>query len=103
MSMWNKKDNDPNTAAPRMPAVTSAPKAPDPKPTTAVVPHMESTCPDPGVFGAVDLCQTATQHFLDVMKYLGVKTIIRYYDYQHESLVGKTPPVDSSLVPGRSL
>lgn len=54
----------------------------------------ESTCPAPGVFGAVDLSQPCTQHFLDVMKYLGVKTVIRYYDQEHETMKGKTPKAD---------
>jgi hypothetical protein len=39
---------------------------------------------------AVDLSEPVTQEFLDVMKHVGVKTIIRYYDHEDETLPGKT-------------
>lgn len=52
---------------------------------------MESTCPSKGVYQAVDASEPVTQKFLDVSRYLGVKTIIRYYDYVNETIRGKTP------------
>lgn len=112
MGWWNfRSKNDPNTnqAMPKetpapKPQAPSAPAAPivggsigsihTPPSTTGAKLAMESTCPVPGAFWAVDLCQPVTQHFLDVMKYLDVKTIIRYYDYVNESLKGKTPQAD---------
>ena len=82
-----------NKPAPvQSPAVPIAPAPPPAEPR--VPPGLESSCPLPGTFGAVDLCQPVTQHSLDVMKYLGVRTVIRYYDYANESLKGKTPHAD---------
>jgi len=52
---------------------------------------MESTCPKPGVFQAVDLSQPVTPRFLATMKYLGIKKIIRYGDHVNETIKGKTP------------
>lgn len=105
------RKNDPNTNQAKAPVVPDAPKTPSPvaQPTggstsspTGAKPAMESTCPAPGIFGAVDLSQPAPQHFLDVMKYLGVKTVIRYYDYENESLKGKTPHADEIAMIGKS-
>jgi hypothetical protein len=92
MSWWLfDRKNDPSTNVP-VPAAPPEEALPVTGNIAIVRPaNMESTCPAPGVFGAVDLCQPVTQHFLDVMKYLGVKTIIRYYDNAIESLRGKTP------------
>ena len=39
---------------------------------------------------AVDSSAPVTGSFLDQMKAIGVKTIIRYYDYEDETLPGKT-------------
>lgn len=39
---------------------------------------------------AVDLSEPVNQAFLDVMKQVGVRTIIRYYDHEDETLPGKT-------------
>jgi hypothetical protein len=39
---------------------------------------------------AVDLSAPVNQSFLDQMKEIGVNTIIRYYDYEDETLPGKT-------------
>lgn len=69
----NPPVTNPSPNAPGDKVVTPAPVG---KPA-----NMESTCPAPGVFGAVDLSQYCTQRFLDTMRYLGVKTIIRYYDW----------------------
>lgn len=72
--------------------VIEPPKSPIYEPPVLPKPAMEATCPAPGVFGAVDLSQPVTQHFLDVARYLGVKTIIRYYDYPGSpTLPGKIP------------
>lgn len=95
--IFSGKKSDPNTS---VPVVTSAPKSVSPavppagnstSTPTGVKPSMESACPAPGVFGAVDLSQPVTQHFLDVMKYLGVRIIVRYYEQAHETIKGKTP------------
>src|SRR6476660_5846146 len=39
---------------------------------------------------AVDSSAPVTQSFLDRMKAIGIKTIIRYYDHEDETLPGKT-------------
>src|ERR1700759_4603230 len=44
---------------------------------------------DPGV-EAVDSSAPVTQNFLDTMKAIGIRTIIRYYDHEDETLPGKT-------------
>jgi hypothetical protein len=54
---------------------------------------MDPACPKPGEFQAVDLSEPATAKFLDAMHALGLKTIIRYYDYPQETIAGKTPKV----------
>lgn len=90
---FNSK-NDPNANKPVANETTAVPPAASPLSSPAIgvlKPAMESTCPAPGVFGAVDLCTYTTQHFLDVMRYLGVKTIIRYYERVPETIHGKTP------------
>lgn len=58
---------------------------PGPKPAV-----LESTCPKPGVFQAVDLSQPVTQRFLDTMKYLQVETVCRYFDHVNETIRKKT-------------
>lgn len=59
--------------------------------------NLESTCPAPGVFGAVDLSEHCNQRFLDAMKYLGVKTIIRYYDYVGSPTLPQKIPTAAEL------
>lgn len=96
-----RNKNDPNTSKPvwatspnPQPVSPAAPNTSPPQSTIAPItapPKIESTCPAPGVYGAVDLCTYVTQHFLDVMRYLGVKTIVRYYEYANETIHGKTP------------
>ena len=39
---------------------------------------------------AVDLSAPVSQSFLDAMRAVGIKTIIRYYDHEDETLPGKT-------------
>ena len=39
---------------------------------------------------AVDLSEPVDQGFLDTMRGIGIKTIIRYYDHEDETLPGKT-------------
>ena len=39
---------------------------------------------------AVDLSAPVDQNFLDTMRGIGIKTIIRYYDHEDETLPGKT-------------
>ena len=39
---------------------------------------------------AVDLSAPVSQSFLDNMRAIGIKTIIRYYDHEDETLPGKT-------------
>lgn len=52
---------------------------------------VESTCPGVGEYQAVDASEPVTTRFLEVMKWLKVKTIIRYGDYVNETIRGKTP------------
>ncbi len=66
-----------------------------PKPTAPQ--QMEKTCPAPGVFGAVDLSRHCDQRFLDTVKYLGVKTIIRYYDYPGSPTLPEKIPTDAEI------
>src|SRR5215468_8319504 len=40
--------------------------------------------------GAVDLSTPVDQTFLDTMRGIGIRTIIRYYDHEDETLPGKT-------------
>lgn len=54
------------------------------------LPGLESTCPAKGQYKAVDLATPVTQRFLDVAKYLGIETICRYYDWEQETIRGKT-------------
>src|SRR5262245_51434169 len=39
---------------------------------------------------AVDISAPVSQTFLDTMRAIGIKTIIRYYDHEEETLPGKT-------------
>jgi hypothetical protein len=39
---------------------------------------------------AVDLSAPVSQSFLDTMRGIGIKTVIRYYDHEDETLPGKT-------------
>lgn len=75
------------------PAPISAPSSPAqpdlPKPA-----GLESTCPSPGVYHAVDLSQPVTRKFLDAARYLGIRTIIRYYEYPVETIRGKLPKLE---------
>lgn len=59
--------------------------------------NLEATCPAPGVFGAVDLSEHCNQRFLDAMKYLGVKTIIRYYDIPGSPTLPEKIPTAAEL------
>lgn len=59
--------------------------------------NLEASCPAPGVFGAVDLSQYCTQRFLDAMKYVGVKTIIRYYDWPGSPTLPQKIPTAAEL------
>lgn len=60
-------------------------------------PGLESTCPAPGVFQAVDLSQYCTQKFLDAMKYLGVKTALRYFDWPGSPTLPQKIPTTAEL------
>lgn len=95
-------------AAPATPFPTSNPITPLPqmKPKEPVPPipypgakpkNLEDTCPVPGIFRAVDLSQYSTQRFLDAMKYLGVKTIIRYYDWPGSPTLKQKIPTAAEL------
>lgn len=72
------------------PGPGTIPKPPAPQ-------QMEKTCPAPGVFGAVDLSRRCDQRFLDTVKYLGVKTIIRYYDYPGSPTLPEKIPTDAEI------
>lgn len=74
------------------PVVPVKPGVPGEKPK-----NLESTCPAPGVFGAVDLSQYCTQRFLDTMKYLGVKTVLRYYDWPGSPTLPQKIPTAAEL------
>ena len=52
---------------------------------------LEAGCPAKGVMGAVDISMPVTQHFLDAMAWLGVKTVVRYYEYDNQTIKGKLP------------
>jgi hypothetical protein len=47
-------------------------------------------CADDSRIEAVDLSAPVDQNFLDTMRGTGIKTIIRYYDHEDETLPGKT-------------
>ena len=47
-------------------------------------------CADDSRIEAVDLSAPVDQNFLDAMRGTGIKTIIRYYDHEDETLPGKT-------------
>jgi hypothetical protein len=47
-------------------------------------------CASDSRIGAVDLSAPVDQSFLSTMRAVGVKTIIRYYDHEDETLPGKT-------------
>ncbi len=55
---------------------------------------LETSCPAPGAFEAADLSMPVDQTFLDTAKYLGIRTIIRYGDYEVETIKGKTPKLE---------
>jgi len=91
----NFRKEDPNSIAKPGP---DTPPSPVEKPPQGEKPaNLESTCPAPGVFGAVDLSQYCTQRFLDAMKYLGVKTIIRYYDWPGSPTLPQKIPTATEL------
>jgi hypothetical protein len=73
------------------------PAEPGEQPKPGKPANLESTCPAPGVFGAVDLSQYCTQRFLDTMKYLGVKTILRYYDIPGSPTLREKIPTTAEL------
>jgi len=47
-------------------------------------------CADDSRIEAVDLSERVDQNFLNAMRGIGIKTIIRYYDHEDETLPGKT-------------
>ena len=47
-------------------------------------------CANDSRIEAVDLSEPVDQGFLDTMRGIGIKTIIRYYDHEDETLPGKT-------------
>lgn len=51
---------------------------------------VETTCPAVGQFQAVDLSQPVTPRFLEMMRYLKVETVCRYYDWEQETIRNKT-------------
>lgn len=88
----SKPSTPPPAPAPVKPAPTPAPTPSPGKPV-----KLEATCPAPGVFAAVDLSQYATQRFLDTMKFLGVKTIIRYFDWPGSPTLKQKIPTTAEL------
>lgn len=103
MSFWNWLKSLFTKEVPRVEVKPSTPPAPQKEQEKgeekkAEKPaNLEATCPAPGVFGAVDLSQYCTQRFLDAMKYLGVKTIIRYYDYPGSPTLPQKIPTTAEL------
>lgn len=89
--LYKKSEPIPSPVTP----ITPAPKPANP-PAKAPT-NLEETCPAPGVFEAVDLSQYCTQRFLDTMKYLGVKTIIRYYDWPGSPTLPQKIPTAAEL------
>lgn len=93
------KGNDEIAKQPPLPVIPLPPGA---KPAEPVTPGkkpavLESTCPAPGVFQAVDLSQYSTQNFLDTMRYVGVQTIIRYYDWPGSPTLKEKIPTTAEL------
>ncbi len=82
------KDFPPSEVKPELPGKGEPVAKPD---------HLEATCPAPGVFGAVDLSQYCTERFLQTMKYLGVKTVLRYYDVPGSSTLPQKIPTTAEL------
>lgn len=89
--LYKKSEPIPSPVTP----ITPAPKPANP-PAKAPT-NLEEACPAPGVFEAVDLSQYCTQRFLDTMKYLGVKTIIRYYDIPGSATLREKIPTAAEL------
>jgi len=52
--------------------------------------HAASYCANDPRIEAVDLSAPVDQGFLNTMRGIGIKTIIRYYDHEDETLPGKT-------------
>jgi hypothetical protein len=52
--------------------------------------HTREYCAKDPRVEAVDLSAPVDQSFLDTMRGIGIKTIIRYYDHEDETLPGKT-------------
>ena len=52
--------------------------------------HAREYCAKDPRVEAVDLSAPVDQSFLDTMRGIGIKTIIRYYDHEDETLPGKT-------------
>lgn len=80
---------EPSPAPEAKPAPAPAPELP-PAPAPLPKVSLEKTCPAKGVYKAVDMSMPFDQYFIDVMKNLGVETIIRYGDYENETIKNKT-------------
>ena len=52
--------------------------------------HARDYCASDARIGAVDLSTPIDQTFLNAMRGISIKTIIRYYDHENETLPGKT-------------
>lgn len=78
-------------SAPPSGSPISNPEPPATQPAPGKPSNLEATCPAPGIYQAADYVGAADQRFYDAMRYIGVKTIIRYFDWEKESLKGKIP------------
>lgn len=83
------------------PSVTSTNIATNTSIAISIVPvktvTLEKSCPAPGSYQAVDASMPFTQNALYAMRQLGVKTVIRYYEYgisaPPATIAGKEPTV----------
>lgn len=74
------------------PATPPAPEIKVPAGCEAILRTMGPGCPKPGQYGAVDLVARVDQKFLEAMACAGIRTVIKYYDYEgNETIRGKIP------------
>ena len=76
---------------PKVPTPSTPAPTPAPGPITKPSAELLKGCPAPGEYQAFDMATYSDQKFLDTMRYLGMTTAIRYYDWVAETIKGKTP------------
>lgn len=81
----------PEAPKPAPPLATPSPPTPPLPPGVKPSAELLKGCPKVGEYQAFDMATYSDQKFLDTMKYLGMTTAIRYYDWVNETIKGKTP------------